>query len=93
MPPAHACGVICSALALAPCNSPLVQSAGDKIAEIVVDGDIERDLRVALAELGEAWLNQTGVRDVTGVDAQQAMRALGEISGLLHRIAECSRRM
>jgi hypothetical protein len=93
MPPAHACGVIFSALALAPCNSPLVQSAGDNIAGIVVDGDIERDLRVALAELGEAWLNQTGVRDVTGVDAQRAIRALGEISGLLHRIAECPRRM
>ena len=31
-----------------------IEAAGDDIAEIVVDGDIKRDLRVALAERGEA---------------------------------------
>src|SRR5262245_17281663 len=67
-----------------------IESAGDDIAEIVVDRDIERDLRVALAERGEARLNQNSVRDVRGVDAQQAMWALGEISHLLYRIANLS---
>src|SRR5262249_5102586 len=63
-----------------------IGSAGDGIAEIVVDRDIKRDLRVALAERGEARLNQRSVGDVPGVDAQQAMWALGEISRLLYRI-------
>ena len=57
-----------------------IESTGDDIAEIVVDRDIERDLRVALAERGEVRLNQSIVRDVPGVDAQQAMRALDWIA-------------
>ena len=63
-----------------------IESAGDDIAEIVVDRDIERDLRVAFAEGCEARLNHGSVWDVTGVDAQQAMWALGEFSRLLYRI-------
>src|SRR5215813_12643598 len=67
-----------------------IESAGDDIAEIIVERDIERDLRVPLAERGEVRLNQDSVRDVRGVDAQQAMWALGEISRLLYRIANLS---
>src|SRR5262249_47427307 len=67
-----------------------IESAGDDIAEIVVDCDIKRDRRVALAERGEEWLNQRSVRDVPGVDTQQAMWALGEISRLLDRITNLS---
>src|SRR5262245_60396015 len=67
-----------------------IESAGDDIDEIVVDRDIERDLRVALAERSEARLNQSGVRDVSGVYAQQAVWALGEIPRLLYRIANLS---
>src|SRR5262245_2063692 len=67
-----------------------IESAGDDIAEIVVDRNIERDLWVALAERGEARLNQSSVRDISGVDAQQAVWALGEISRLLYRIANLS---
>src|ERR1700731_3330420 len=67
-----------------------IESTGDDIAEIVVDRDIERDLRVALAERGEVRLHQSSVRDVPGVDAQQAMWALGEISRLLYRITNLS---
>src|SRR6516164_696816 len=63
-----------------------IESAGDDIAQIVVDRDIERDLRVALAERREARLNQSSVRDVPGVDAKHAVWALGEISRLLYRI-------
>src|SRR5215468_697922 len=69
-----------------------IESAGDDVAEIVVDRDIKRDLRVALAERGEARLNQRSVGDVPGVDAQQAMWALGEISCLLYRIANLNQR-
>src|SRR5262245_11222344 len=53
-----------------------IESASDDIAEIVVDRDIEHDLRVTLAERREARLNQSGIRDVRGVDAQHAMWAL-----------------
>jgi hypothetical protein len=67
-----------------------IESTGDDIAEIVVDRDIERDLRVALAERAEVRLNQSSVRDVAGVDAQQPMWAFGEISSLQHRITNLS---
>src|SRR5215813_10453986 len=67
-----------------------IESAGDDIAEIIVERDVERDLRVPLAEGCEVRLNQDSVRDVRGVDAQQAMWALGEISRLLYRIANLS---
>src|SRR5262249_40962923 len=67
-----------------------IESAGDDIAEIVVDRDIKRDRGVALAERGEARLNQRSVGDVPGVDAQKAMWAFGEISCLLYRITNLS---
>src|SRR5262245_54807760 len=63
-----------------------IESAGDDIAEIVVNGDVEGDLWITLSERGEVRLNQSSVADVCGVDAQQAMWALGEISRLLYRI-------
>src|SRR5262249_7243070 len=72
--------------------NPGIESAGDDIAEIVVDRDIERDLRVALAERGEVRLNQNSITDVRGVDAQQAMWALGEVSRLLYRITNLRQR-
>src|SRR5262245_41910902 len=67
-----------------------IESAGDDIAEIVVDHDIERDLRVVLAEPREMRLNQRSVCDVHGVDAQQAVLALGEIACCLYRTANRS---
>src|SRR5262249_9138340 len=56
-----------------------IESAGDDIAEVVVECDIERDLWVTLGERGEMRLNEQSVRDVSGIDAQQAMWPLGVI--------------
>ena len=41
-----------------------IESAGDNIAETVIDRNVERDLRVALAERGKVRLNQSSVGDV-----------------------------